>query len=260
MSAPAKGLRFFEKTHKYTLDGRPIPGVTTLIGGGVPKPALPYWAAKTVAEWVVDNPDELAALVAAGDRYAAIKTLKGIPWERRDAAAVKGSEIHALAELIIHGHEAEVPDALLGYVDGYVKFLEEFDVQPILTEIPVANRRWYYAGKPDAIVTMGRGPWADEIALLDWKSSSAVYGETSLQCAAYARAEFAQVGDDEIPLPEITRIGVVHLTESGSYLYDLGDIEKAFAEFKSAAYIAKTADRRKTLIGEPMTVEVAVAS
>lgn len=260
MTAPKQGLRFFEKTHRYTYRGKTIPGVTTLIGGGVPKPALPYWAAKTVAEWVVDHPDETAALVADSDRFAAIKTLKGIPWDRRDAAAVKGSEIHALAELIIHGHEVEVPDALLGYVNGYVKFLEDFDVQPILTEIPVANRTWWYAGKPDAIVKMGRGPWAGETVLVDWKSSASVYGDTSLQCAAYAKAEFAQIGDDEIDLPAIAHIGVVHLTESGSHLYDLGDIERAFAEFKSAAFIAKTADRRKALIGEPMTVDVAVAS
>lgn len=253
MSAPTKGLRFFEKTHKYTLDGRPIPGVTTLIGGGVPKPALPYWAAKTVAEWVVDHQEECASLVASSDRFAAIKTLKGIPWEKRDAAAVKGSEIHALAELIIHGHEAEVPDALLGYVNGYVKFLEEFDVQPILTEIPVANRTWWYAGKPDAIVHMPFGVGDRQNWLLDWKTSNAVYGETSLQTAAYARAEFYMAGEDEMTLPPIDRIGVVHITETGSHLYDLGDIDKAFAEFKSAAYIAKTADRRKALISEPLS-------
>jgi hypothetical protein len=252
------GLRFYEKTHRYTLGGKPIPGVTTLIGGGVPKPALPYWAAKTVAEYVVGNRDEVVSLIDSSEKpWEAVNYLKGIPWKKRDEAAVRGSEVHALAELIIHGHEAEVPDALLDVVNGYVRFLEAFDVEPILTEIPVANRTWHYAGKPDAIVKMGRGPWAGEIALLDWKSSKSVYGDTALQCAAYARAEFGQVGEDEIELPEIARIGVVHVTPAGSDLYDLGDIDKAFKEFLSAAYIAKTADRRKSLITEPITPEEA---
>ena len=51
------GLVFYPKSHRYKLDGAWVPGVTTLIGKGLPKPALPYWAARTVAEWVADNPD-----------------------------------------------------------------------------------------------------------------------------------------------------------------------------------------------------------
>ena len=33
-------LKFSERAHKYWLDGRPVPGVTTLIGKGLPKPAF----------------------------------------------------------------------------------------------------------------------------------------------------------------------------------------------------------------------------
>lgn len=44
-------LVFYPKSHRYRLDGDWVPGVTTLIGKGLPKPALPYWAARTVAEW-----------------------------------------------------------------------------------------------------------------------------------------------------------------------------------------------------------------
>ena len=44
-----------KRGHKYVLDGQPVKGVTTLIGSGMPKPALPYWSAKLVAEYVYDN-------------------------------------------------------------------------------------------------------------------------------------------------------------------------------------------------------------
>ncbi|PCC37440.1 hypothetical protein [Glutamicibacter sp. BW77] len=33
-------LTFKESSHRYKLDGDPVTGVTTLIGGGVPEPAL----------------------------------------------------------------------------------------------------------------------------------------------------------------------------------------------------------------------------
>jgi hypothetical protein len=50
-------LKFSEKAHRYWCDGKPIPGVTTLIKGGLPAPALVYWSARSVAEYVADNPD-----------------------------------------------------------------------------------------------------------------------------------------------------------------------------------------------------------
>lgn len=252
---PKRGLRFLPATHRYTLHGAPIPGVTTLLSGGIPKPALPNWAAKSVAEWVVQNFEETTALVEA-DPAQAVRTLKGVPWVKRDAAAVKGSEIHALAERIIHGESVEVPGPLVDHVAGYVAFLDAFDVQPIVTERPCYNEKWFYAGTFDAVVSMPYGDGDRQTWLVDWKSSTGVYGETACQTAAYAMAEkYLDADGEEHPMPPIDRIGVVHITANGSRLYDLGDISKAFAEFRSAAYVAKTADRRKQLIGQPLTPE-----
>jgi len=92
-------LRFTAKTHRYFLDGSPIPGVTTLIGKGLPSPALVYWSAKTVAEWVADNPDGVEAFRATG-RGPMVAALKEIPWQKRDEAAIRGTDVHALAEPI----------------------------------------------------------------------------------------------------------------------------------------------------------------
>jgi hypothetical protein len=104
-------LRFTAKTHRYFLDGSPIPGVTTLIGKGLPKPALVYWSAKTVAEWVADNPDGVEAFRATG-RGPMVAALKEIPWQKRDEAAIRGTDVHALAERVIRGEAVEVPEHL----------------------------------------------------------------------------------------------------------------------------------------------------
>jgi hypothetical protein len=226
-------LKFNERAHKYWLDGKPIPGVTTLLGKGLPKPAIPYWAAKTVAEYVVDNPEAVDQLRKMG-RGPAVAALKGIPWERRDEAAVRGTAVHALAEEVIHGREVDVPDHLLAHVEGYVAWLDAFKVEPILTEFQVASRQFWYAGTGDAIVRIGDTTW-----LLDWKTSKGVYGSTALQVAAYAGADFyVDDNGDEQPVPEVDRIGVVHVTEAGTCLRPFKDKEAAWKDWRHVAWVA----------------------
>jgi hypothetical protein len=226
-------LKFSPKAHRYWLDGKPIPGVTTLLGKGLPKPALPYWSAKTVAEFVVDNPEQVEQIRSLG-RGPAVAALKAIPWQARDEAAVRGTDVHQLAEEIIHGREVDVPDHLLAHVEGYVKWLDDFGVTPVLTERPVASRSLWYAGTFDAIVDMGGVRWG-----LDWKTSKGVYGSTALQVAAYMGAEFYQAEDgSEQPIPEVERIGVVHITEAGTQLRPFRDRDAAWKCWRHVQWVA----------------------
>src|SRR5690606_10062059 len=116
------------------------------------------------------------------------------------------------------------PEHLAGYVEGYVRFLDEFGVEPVLTEKSVANREHRYAGRFDSIVRIPA--WRPGVGMVDLKTSNGVYGETAVQNAAYSRAEF-YVEDDapdvEIPMPAVDWIAVAHVTEFGTQLYDLGD-------------------------------------
>jgi len=226
-------LKFSAKAHRYWLDGKPIPGVTTLLGKGLPKPAIPYWAAKSVAEFVVDNPEQVDNIRSLG-RGPAVAALKAIPWQVRDEAAVRGTDVHSIAEHVIHGREVDVPEHLLAHVEGYVRFLDAFSVEPILTERPVASRQHWYAGTFDAIVRINGETW-----LMDVKTSKGVYGSTALQCAAYAGAEFYQDEDgEEQPLPEIDRLGVAHVTEAGTVLRPFKDKEAAWKDWRHVAWVA----------------------
>lgn len=245
------GLRFSPGNHRYWLDGKPVPGVTTIIGKAIPKPALPYWSARSVAEYVIDNPEGVEQLRTLG-RGPAVAALKEIPWQKRDEAAIRGTDVHSIAERLIHGEQVDVPDHLLAHVEGYARWLDAFDVEPIITEQACGHRTYWYAGTLDAVVRFGRGPWAGEWALLDWKTSSGVYGETALQTAAYANAEFYGLDGDERPVPEVSRIGVVHITAQGSALYSLGDPAEAFKVFRHVAYLASRNDWLKGLITDPI--------
>ena len=233
------GLAFYPKSHRYKLDGQWVPGVTGLIGKGLPKPALPYWSARTVAEWVADNPDLTEDLKRMGGRGPAVAYLKELPWAKRDEAAIRGTDVHALAERLVHGEEVAVPEHLAAHVQGYVDWLDKSGAEALLTERPVASRQWRYAGAFDLIARMDGAVW-----LLDLKTSTGVYGSMALQLAAYAHAEFyLDDNDAEQPLPTVERYGVLHVTECGTTLHYLPESanEPAWRDFLHVAHVGRRA-------------------
>lgn len=233
--------------HGYKLDGRPVKGVTTLLNKGLPKPALTPWAARTVAEYVADNPDQVESLRTMG-RRPMVDALKGVPWQSRDEAAVRGTEVHHLAERLVHGEQVDVPEHVAGHVEGYVKWLDEWQPEPVWTERPVASRKWWYAGTFDLIAKIDGAMW-----LCDVKTAKGVYGDNALQIAAYANAEFLLDEDNtEVPLPQIDRLGVLHVRADGTELYPITDPDAAWKDFLHAAWVGKAADRIKTYIGDPL--------
>lgn len=228
-----------KRGHKYELDGIEVKGVTTLLGGGMPKPALPYWAAKMVAEYVADNFNSIDSYLSR-DREAAIKHLKMVPWTERDKAAARGTDVHAIAETIIHGGESEVNAEIADYVNGYVAWLDQWDVEPVLTEKVIANRTHWYAGTFDAILTFKSGPYQGKTYLCDWKTSKAVYGEMAMQLVAYAKAEFYLDEDgSEKPLPNIDGLAIVHITPNGTTFHEVTDPEYAWESFLAVIDVSK---------------------
>lgn len=237
-------LTFNDASHRYRLDGRPVPNVTTIINGGLPKGALVGWAARTVAEAAVATPDTVAAMVRDLGPEAAAKALAAAPDAVRDKAAAQGTAVHDLAERLAHG-EAAVLDGLdertTALVTNYVGWLDLFEPEVVATERPVAHRALWYAGKFDLLARIGGTLW-----MLDLKTSRGVYHDTAVQVAAYAGAEFMVDPEGiEVPMPEVERMGVVHVTTEGADLYPLGPIDPAFREFKAALATYRGTSRRR---------------
>ncbi|WP_276670249.1 hypothetical protein [Schaalia cardiffensis] len=231
------GLVFDEARHRYTLDGKPVPGVTSILSGGLPKPGLTWWAAKTVAETAVLELSRLSSDVEAGRTEDAVKWLKSSPFKERDRAAARGTAVHALAEQVVAGLEVDVPVDHANLVAGYVDFLDDNDVEPLLVEAKVASRAHWYAGTADLFATMGGQTW-----LFDLKTSRSVHGSYFLQLAAYAMADFYLDADGaEQPVPLVDRIGVIHVTEEGSRLYEGPPVDEAFSAFQAVKQVASLA-------------------
>lgn len=239
--------------------GMKVPGVTSLMRDGIPKPALTNWLVETTADYALDNWPELSELPFSERR----KRLMKARYAASDKAKARGSQVHKMAEKLIVGDPVAIPEGLEGYVQAAVDFMDEFDVEPVHVEFTCYSERNQHAGLGDLIADLlnpddfepdptlrGRERW-----LLDYKTSdSGVFGETALQLAGYRFSEFL-MGDDgiEVGMPEVDRCGVVHLRRNGTYA--LVPVIVTEAEYRQFLYAQQTAlwlETSRSLVGDPV--------
>lgn len=238
------------KGHYYKdATGQRVPGVTTIIGDGVPKPALINWAANTTADYAINLWDDLGALKPA----ARLKRLQGARYEEKDAAARRGTEVHRAAEELLAGKSVKVPEEIAGHVESYARFLDEFQVEPLHVEFSCISYRWGYAGTADLcarLVLPDKGP---KTLLMDLKTTrSGVFGETALQLAAYRFADvWAEDGTEFEPV-KVDYCAAIHVRGDG---YDLVPVEAGEQEHKDFLYAQRVGQfqaRSRDLIGAPI--------
>jgi hypothetical protein len=243
------------KWWSYEIDGHRVAGVTTMIGKAVPKPALIDWSARMSAEWAVDNIDTIARM----DRAAAVDAIKGAANRSKNFAGAKGTAVHGYAQRIAHGDKVQIPDELVGYVDGYLSFIEDWQPETIAVEAAIANRTRRYAGTFDLLARL-RG---ELVSLIDIKTSgSGVWPETCLQIAAYRNAEVMLDADGrEVPMPVTDAGHALWLGDDGTYeLLPVESGDDIYRAFLHACALAKFMERAKDdLIGLPLSVPEVIA-
>lgn len=231
--------------HSYLLDGAKVPGVTTILGDGYPKPALINWAAKTTAGYAVDHWDELAALNIS----ARMAKLERARWDDVGEASERGREVHTLGQRFLAGEDVTPPDTLAGHLDSYVRFVEEWQPQEVAVEAAVFSREFRYGGRFDLLARL-----ADNLLwLLDKTSRSGVFADVALQLAAYRYADFYVLEDEvddagvavEHDMPTVDRTGVVWLRADGYDLYPLEAGAEAFEIFGAVQQVAEFATSSK---------------
>lgn len=235
------------KGHYYKdATGARVPGVTTIIGDGVPKPALINWAANSTAEYAVDNWDELTSLGPA----AKLKRLQGARYEAKDAAARRGTEVHAAAEQLLAGKPVKVPEEIAGHVESYARFLEEFQVEPIHVEFSCVSYRWGYAGTADLcarLVLPDKGPVT---MLMDLKTTrSGIFGDVALQLSAYRYPDVWIIDGEEIPPVEVDYCAGIHVRSDGYDLIPVEAGEQQHREFLYAMKVGQFVSSSRDLVG-----------
>lgn len=233
--------------HSYEIDGEKVPGITTIIGKGIAKPALIDWAGRVTAGYAIDHWDELSEM-RPSERLEALNKSR---FTERDTAAVRGTAIHTIAQQLSEGQEVDVPEPLTGHVDAYLRFVEEWQPKDILVEEAFFNRALGYAGTPDLLADLNDGQrW-----LLDWKTGAkGIFPEFALQLAAARYAEFWVDPDgEEQPIPNVDQCGCIWLRADGYDLVPVAADTEAFRVFLHAKNTAAFADEnRERWVGEAL--------
>lgn len=259
-------------THPVT--GETATSVTTILGGGIPKPALTGWAAREAATYAVENAAELARLVKAGGvkKKEALDRIKGAPWRQRDDKADLGTATHDVAEAMGLGDAIDIDqydERIRGYLRSLSLWWDAWQPRVEMTEATVWSREWGYAGTLDLIadVDMPDDPrsyaeFAGQTVrmLIDYKTSKGVYGETALQLVAYERAEFVLLDDGrEVEKPPCALGGVVHIQPDGKIarFHPVRLTDESWHTFLYAREIARWSRRggpSDSAVGQPLRV------
>lgn len=204
-----------------------VPSVTTIIGGGIPKPALAPWNAKMVATYAVEHREAWQDLEPAD----AIDLLKRSPFRHTKNRADEGTIVHTALDAYAAGlPDDQIPipknKSLVKQIEGALQFLRDFKVTPHHSEVTIFSREHEYAGTTDLL---GDVTFPDEMfivpqearCIIDYKTGKAIYDDYAVQLIAYAFGDFiaAKVNGEptELPVPMVDYVIVVRPKRRGGY-------------------------------------------
>lgn len=232
--------RNYGRNHGYLLDGQKIISVTKALSLGMPKPALINWAASEAAQAAWEKKAELAS--APYSEF--IQTIAKAHERKRNTAAVKGTAVHGFGEKLVHGEKVDgIPDEVAPKVDQYVRFLNEWQVVPVVVERPICNLSTPYGGTFDLVFTSPLFP--GRVFLGDIKTAKGVYGDNALQLEAYSRADFyIDENESEVEMSSlgVTDHVVIHLEEDRYHVVEMEHGDQVFDSFLTAVTMARLFD------------------
>jgi len=276
-----KAARTVNRGRIYTISGHNLWSVTTILGNGLPKPAIAGWQARTIAEYAVANHRQLSAMLEAvrvrvtpEGTYlvtdpdavaAAVEWLKGSPWRESSRKMDLGSTVHAEAEAyVLETPRPEPGEIVAPYVASFRHFLEDFAPEYEATEATVFNLAEGYAGTLDAIVRV-----AGRSLVVDYKTGKDIYADVALQLAAYAHAEQVLLDDGTThPMPKVDGAAALHLRPYDPSLpadrgYALVPVDIGPAVWDAFRYVRETfrwmEETSKGVLSQPLTTPEAVA-
>lgn len=196
-------LTFDARDHRYRLRGLEAPGVTTAIGKSTAKPGLPIAAAEQAAIWALDHLRDVRRM-GEGDWIRAAKMAHRAVW---DESKHRGIFLHDAARQLVHGDTLEPfdedgnpwPPDVRAAAEHLARFMDEWDVQPLIVERPVFHTTDLWAGTVDLVAQLRDG----RALVLDYKTGKAnrltghaVYPEHAIQLSAYRHASHYQHEDE----------------------------------------------------------------
>lgn len=163
--------------HGYSLNGKQVPGVTTIVGRYKEGSALMKWAWSCGLRHIDYNLESSnAAKIGTAAHDAIERHIKGVEQEKDPVAYY---------ELPAGGMEKA-----RRCFEAWKVWNDAVRPQYVSTETQLVNPEHAYGGTIDAIGKIG-----ESLVLLDWKTSKAIHDETAMQIAAYKHLWYANGGE-----------------------------------------------------------------
>ena len=186
---------FYDRARFYTIAGKRLPSVTTILGV-IDKPGLGPWYAKMERQAFETAILEIASSVGPITGIGLLDQImlrvgKAKAGDKaKDKAANIGSGAHAWIEWETKrrlgkdaGPEPKIPDESLVATMAWQDWARSADFQPVRSEFSVYSLSEGYAGTADWLARVN-----GKLTLGDYKTGKAIYPESYLQNVAYRHA------------------------------------------------------------------------
>lgn len=198
-------------------EAQTLPSVTTILGA-LPKGGLEWWGFKLGVNAGIDlqgfaeQSGSSISGMTIDEAYDLAKKTEYSPYRALKAAGARGTDVHAVAEVLLRtGKLDDLPadtKADEGYVDALVKWHTEFSVdewEMVAVEELLFSQEYGYAGQSDLIARKPDGT----IVVGDFKTSKGIYLSHHLQAVAYEHAarEMGLIGDEPVER-HVVRLGL----------------------------------------------------
>lgn len=190
----SEGFKFDPVAHVYTLNGKPLHGVTSVLRV-IAKPALINWSAGVACDYIEESVRQIATnnegiewMKEFGERWGGIlREARVAHTKKKEEAGASGTDVHAVIENTIkawiqynagfptpaESNNAQVNQFIIWATSNNVKFLE--------SEKQMYSEKLWCAGTADFICEI-----EGKLYVGDVKTSSSIYPEYFIQCSAYA--------------------------------------------------------------------------
>ena len=221
-------LEYEEESHCYKVDGKIVPSVTG-ISNLLPK-------GQGLLNWLIDKPmDKYASLVLKhlenGNQISSLdlkkfkKEAKAENNRIKETAGDIGSDVHELYEKWKLGKPfIEPKDKIIKPMFDKLRAFDEYiGIEPVHIEKKIYSKKYNYAGTLDLICKTKK---SNELTLIDWKTSKAIYDNYIYQPMAYKVAYEEETGE------KIKSMKIIRIPKNGANI-EIRDVKWNTIHFKT---------------------------
>ncbi len=236
-----ESFNFDPVEHVYTLEGKRLYGITSVLGV-ISKPMLIQWAANMAVDYI-DSQWAKTPLVLDSEEMGkmwekVLKEARTAHRKKKEKAGELGTEVHTQVEKWIKGCieiNGGMPVIIEDpnrnkQVQNFMDWAVEHKVKFLASEKRMYSREWWTAGTADIVCEI-----EGKLYVGDVKTSSGIYPEAFLQASAYSKM-LCEMGNYK----DFGGVVIINLKKDGGFDFKFNyDLEGNIKAFEGALTLFK---------------------